>query len=159
MTWIACTRKKRRKCGAKGRELKATGRAIGTGDTGALALKQQIALQQYAEARNEYARLRSELQRAKDDLQMKQAWLKALKDAPQQAAEPEPVGVDDPTLAQLPEQIEEIDTRLADHAREDSRNRCSRSFRRSTRQPGRSLAEKAAKRRKELGARCTRRAA
>ena len=96
-------------------ELKQLAEQLGTGDTGALALKQQIALQTYAEARNELSKLRSELQRAKDDLQMKQAWLKALQSAPQQAPEPEPVTTADPVLTRLAEQIEDVDTHLAEH--------------------------------------------
>ena len=39
-------------------ELKQLAEQLGTGDTAALALKQQIAMQQYAEARNELSRLR-----------------------------------------------------------------------------------------------------
>jgi capsular exopolysaccharide synthesis family protein len=95
-------------------ELKQLAEQLGTGDTGALALKQQIALQTYAEARNELSKLRSELQRAKDDLEMKQAWLKALQSAPQQGPEPEPVITADPVLTRLTEQIEDADMRLTE---------------------------------------------
>lgn len=61
-------------------DLKQLAEQLGTGDTGALALKQQIALQQYAEARTESVRLRTELQRASSELKMKQAQLKAMTD-------------------------------------------------------------------------------
>jgi capsular exopolysaccharide synthesis family protein len=93
-------------------ELKLLAEQLGTGDTGALALRQQIILQSYAEARNELSKLRAELQRAKDDLQIKEAWLKAMKTAPEQAAEPDLATAADPKLIQMSEQIEDIDARL-----------------------------------------------
>ncbi len=93
-------------------ELKQLAEQLGTGDTGALALKQQIILQQYAESRNELSRLRTELQRARDDLQIKQAWIKALETGTQPAPDLETLAATDPVLARLSEQIEEIDKRL-----------------------------------------------
>jgi len=93
-------------------ELKALENQLGASDTGALALKQQIALQQYAEARNEFSRLRSELQRAMDDLQIKQDLHKALQAAVQQSPDAEAAGSADPTVTQVIEQVEEIEHRL-----------------------------------------------
>ena len=82
MISIASTGKRGGNARPAGREFKQLAEQLGTGDTGALALKQQIAMQQYAEARNELSRLRYELQRAEDDLQGKQAWVKVLESAP-----------------------------------------------------------------------------
>jgi len=92
-------------------ELKQLAEKLGTGDTGALALRQQIAMQQYAEARNELSRLRSELQRAEDDLQGKLAWVKVLESAPTPHSNPQ--AATDPMLTRLAERIEQIDEWLA----------------------------------------------
>jgi hypothetical protein len=73
-------REKETEIRCKRTELRQQADLVGTTDTGAIALKQQIALQKYAEARNELGRLRTELQRAKDDLQIKLAELKAMAD-------------------------------------------------------------------------------
>jgi hypothetical protein len=72
---------------SKRTELKQLAELVGTGDNGALALKQQIALKQYEEARNEMGRLRTELQRAKDNLQVKVAELKAMESLSKPAGE------------------------------------------------------------------------
>jgi len=93
--------------------LKQLAERLGTGDTNALVLKQQIALQQYAEGRNELARVRSELQRARDDLETKQVWLKTLEAASQDSVDAEFENMDDRTLTRLTEQIDEIDNHLA----------------------------------------------
>jgi polysaccharide biosynthesis transport protein len=95
-------------------ELKRLAELLGTGEPGALALKQQIALQQYAEARNELSRLRTELQRTRDDLQTKMAWIKALESEPPSAADPEAIAAADPIVAKLTDQIEELDSHLAE---------------------------------------------
>jgi len=86
------------------RRIKLNGLAekLGTDDTGALALKQQITLQQFNEARNDLARLRAELQRAQDDLQIKEAW------------DVEAVIAPDPKLAPLLQEIDKIDIQLAE---------------------------------------------
>jgi hypothetical protein len=94
-------------------ELKQLAEQLGTGDTGALLLKQQIALQSCAEARSELARIRSELRRARDDLQLNQAWLKALQSAPQPLPDSEGGGAAGPTMARVMGQSEEIEKRLA----------------------------------------------
>ena len=91
--------------------LKQLAEQLGTGDTGALAMKQQIAMQQYAEARYDLSRLRADLQRAEDDLQGKRAWLKVLEAAPISGSDLRTAA--DPALTRLSEQIEEIDGRLA----------------------------------------------
>ena len=61
-------------------EIKNLADQLGTADPGTLNLKQQMTMQEYSEARNELVRLRAELQRARDDLQIKQSWLKRLKE-------------------------------------------------------------------------------
>ncbi len=94
-------------------ELKQLAEQLGTGDTGALALRQQITLQQYAEARSELSRLRAELQRAKADLQIQQARIKAMESAPQQVPDKEEMITADETLMRLLERIEEIDDIVA----------------------------------------------
>jgi len=94
-------------------ELKQLTEQLGTGDTGALGLRQQIALQAYTEARNELSRLRAELRRAKDDLKIKQILLNALQSAPQQSPDADATSVSDLTLTRLIEQVGEIETRLA----------------------------------------------
>jgi capsular exopolysaccharide synthesis family protein len=93
-------------------EFKQLAEQLGTGDTGALALKQQIALQQYAEARNDLSRIRSERQRAEDDLQGKLAWIKIVDSAPKHASDVDLMTAADPALARLSDQIAEIDERL-----------------------------------------------
>ncbi len=62
-------------------ELKALAEQLGTADTGAIALKQKIALEAYADARSDLARLNAELQQAKDDLNVKQALVDAVNEA------------------------------------------------------------------------------
>ena len=94
-------------------KLKQLVEQLGAGETGALAFRQQIAVQAYGDARNELYKLRAELQRARDDLQIKQVWLKALKDSPQQSFDPEPFIAADPTLIKLADQIMEIDARIS----------------------------------------------
>ena len=54
----------------------------GAGESGAISIRQTIAMQAYGDARNQLYKLRAELQQARDDLQIKQAWLKALRDSP-----------------------------------------------------------------------------
>jgi capsular exopolysaccharide synthesis family protein len=73
---------------SKRTELKTLADQLGTGDSGALALKQQIALQQYGESRNELSRLRTELQKAKADLQVLKIVSAASRGKP--AVKPEP---------------------------------------------------------------------
>jgi capsular exopolysaccharide synthesis family protein len=101
---------------SKRTDLKQLAELVGTGDTGALALKQQIALQQYAEARNELGRLRTELQRAKDDLQIKLAWVNRIKEL-RAASKPsalESFDKRDPEIKILREKIGEIDNYASD---------------------------------------------
>ena len=71
---------KRPKCETQERS-PVHGRAMKTGDTGAMALKQKIALEAYADARNGLARLHAELQEARDELEVKKVWLDAVKTA------------------------------------------------------------------------------
>jgi polysaccharide biosynthesis transport protein len=99
---------------ARRTELRKLAELLGSGDTAALAQKQHMALQEYAEARGELSRLRVERRRAEDDLRIKAAWLAALKRAPQPAPESEAGAVSDPTLAKLMEQIRELDNHLAE---------------------------------------------
>jgi polysaccharide biosynthesis transport protein len=54
-------------------ELRQLAEQLGSGDTAALAQKQQMSLQEYAEARSERSRLRTERRRAEDDLRIKEA--------------------------------------------------------------------------------------
>jgi capsular exopolysaccharide synthesis family protein len=129
-------------------ELKQLAEAVGTGDTGALLLKQQIALQSYAEARNELVRIRSELRRAQDDLKLKQAWLKALQSTPE-AADPEPVIAADEFVARLSGQIEELDDRVAkirETTKEPLRSKLAAEYAETKKK----LVEKAENRRKEI---------
>ena len=58
-------------------EIKSISEQLGVGDSGAVALKQRVALEAYADARTGLAKLRAELQQAKDDLHVKQAVLTA----------------------------------------------------------------------------------
>ncbi|MGO9109289.1 MAG: AAA family ATPase [Thermoguttaceae bacterium] len=131
-------------------EFKQLAEQLGTGDTGALALKQQIALAQYAEARNNLSRLRSEVQREEDELEGKQAWLKVLSAAPTPNADL--LTSNDPMLAHLSDAIEEIDERLTmirGKLKEPLLSKVSEDYK----QMKKTLAEKVAKRQKELDAR------
>jgi hypothetical protein len=56
---------------ARRTEIKPLAEQLGSGDTAASAMKQQIALQDYAEARRELPRVHRDLQRAQNDLQIK----------------------------------------------------------------------------------------
>ncbi len=56
---------------SKRMEMKQLEETLKTGDPGTLNVKQQMAMQEYAEARNDWNRLRSELERAKSDLELK----------------------------------------------------------------------------------------
>ena len=81
-----------------------------------MALKQKIALEAYADARNGLARLHAELQEARDELEVKKVWLDAVKTAQKQPADPADAAsndLDDPILAQLSDKIEEIDSHMA----------------------------------------------
>ena len=135
-------------------EFKQLAEQLGTGDTGALALKQQIAIQQYAEARNELSRLRSELQRTEDDLQSKRVWLKILESDP--SSNSDLLTSTDPALIKMSDQIEEIDDRLAsihEKLKEPLFSKVSEEYK----QMKKTLLEKAAKRQKELAQGCKRR--
>ena len=92
-------------------ELKQLAEQLGTGDSGALALKQQTALQTYNEARRELIRIRQALQQAKDDLQIKDLLHKATKDSLRQDAKATTSSQQDST--QLIEQVKETEARLA----------------------------------------------
>ncbi len=133
-------------------ELKQLAEQLGTGDSAALALKQQLALQQYIESRNELVRLRTELQRSEDDLEGKQAWLKVLENAVQHDADPEALAAADPKLARLMDSIEEIDERLV-MIREKLKEPLYTKVTEEYKAAKKALTEKAAKRQKELEAR------
>ncbi len=97
-------------------DLRSMAEQLKTGDTGAMALKQKIALEAYADARNGLARLHAELQEARDELEVKKVWLDAVKTAQKQPADPADAAssdLDDPILAQLSDKIEEIDSHMA----------------------------------------------
>ena len=139
-------------------ELKALAEQLGTADTGAIALKQKIALEAYADARSDLARLNAELQQAKDDLNVKQALVDAVNEAQEEApddAEPASPDVDDAILAQLADQIEAIDTRMETNrktAKEPLLSKLSEQYV----EERKSLVEKQEKRRKVLEARLQR---
>jgi capsular exopolysaccharide synthesis family protein len=86
---------------------------LGTGDTGALAIKQQIAMQQFAEARSEAGRVGSELRRAQSELLAKQAALKAAGQGQLAGRELDAFAGSDPAFARLQAELDALAEREA----------------------------------------------
>ena len=69
--WTISTRRRRRKFANGAAELKNLSEQLGTGDPAALAVKQQMAMQDFVEAKSEEARVQSELRRAIEEAKIK----------------------------------------------------------------------------------------
>jgi capsular exopolysaccharide synthesis family protein len=89
---------------------------VGTDDKGALAIKQQLLMQQYGEARTEWNRLRIELQTAKAALRVKSLTLEARQKRPAEAIEDQvdELVKDDPTCIRVQEDLEGLDLKIAE---------------------------------------------
>jgi len=137
-------------------KLKQLAEQLGTGDSTLLLVKQQILLQEYAEARSEVSRLRSELQRAKDDLQFKKAWLKAMlsgiKDTPVPTVSAQDLEIAiaaDRKMSLYSTQVEEIDD-LLEAIRKRAKETLLTQLTKEYREKKKETLAKMAKRRKEL---------
>ncbi len=102
---------------SKRMEMKQLEETLKTSDPGTLSLKQQMAMQEYVEARSEWVRVHTELQRAKEDLQLKTQWcerIKQMQSAPQAVVAGQEFPVDrDPQIAKLLDQIDQCDYNLS----------------------------------------------
>jgi capsular exopolysaccharide synthesis family protein len=94
----------------KRNELKQLAEQLGTGDTAALNLKQQIALQQFGNLQNEYTRIQFERMRAEQELQSKRQMLDNPAVAEVSDLELESYAQADPLVARL---LAEADLRQA----------------------------------------------
>jgi polysaccharide biosynthesis transport protein len=102
----------------KENRLKELADQLKTNQLGTLALKEKMAWQAYEEARNDLYKTRQELQHAKDELAVKLAWRKALDDAPKAPAETESLDESDPLLAKYFDDLESINSRLAERLKQ-----------------------------------------
>ena len=96
--------------------MKQLAEQLGTADSGALALKQQITLQQFAEVRNETARLHIELQRTNGQLKMKTMELKRAKEQKEEegAVPPLELAASDQVMGKLQEELDGRTARIRD---------------------------------------------